>query len=799
MDTKRPWPGPVGLESLGRMLRRLRLDSDLTLERLAEVSGISDRTLSDIERGAARGPQHRTMLAIAAGLGLSEVDGAALVCAAREGRRRNMASSQSRLPLPGDVEEFTGREVELSRIASVLTDPRNHQLPLVIVTGPPGYGKTSLAVRAASLLRRAFPEQVFVPLGGLTPEPPSPDAVVARIVQALTGHETTRTDVGQLPRLLADRQLLLVLDDAACESQVRAVLPAAGRAAVLVTSRRSLAGLHAAERLCLDRLGGEDAVRLLGAIIPPEQTAGADLAELARLCDDVPLALRIAGNRLASRPGWTVMALTARLAVADRRLRVLTAGDLGMSAAIRQSFIGLDPAAQRLFARLALVDGSTFGAGLAGALIGGHPWHAEELLDQLADVNLVQPTTGDRYTLHELLRLYARAELERELPSTRAAIREASDAWLLATAARAARLLRSGGRAKSAVAQVPRTPPDLESPRAWLTDEAENWSAALGRLLRPLNGELVAALPGHRHVAGPAMIGGRIQLPLGERLVQLPPGADLELGEDLSQVPLDRTAAQVQLGADLGIGQSVAGQPGDLRLLRRELLYRVRRTLVDRRPGRQQLSPGAFGEGVGPHPSEHVVATAQVLPCVHSSILPTQPLPVEQVAAGQFGCGPAAAEPINGLAIQELGAVAVGHEGAAAGLDAERPLGSTDAGTVPEPAESAHGDVLLPGPHGCLDQLHQCPARERDLFAFARPLRSGECCVVAPQTVLQHRGRQIDQRDRSSLSPCGRTCHGGLEQGGRLVLLTAPGTEHQRGVDERRIARDLGDDFSLVE
>jgi transcriptional regulator with XRE-family HTH domain len=468
----------VAAEPLSRMVRRLRLDADLTLERLSEASGISDRALSDIERGAARGPQHRTVLAIATALGLSEVDRAAMVRAARDGRRRATPSSLHRLPLPLGADHFTRRGVELAKITAAMTGPRHHRPSLIVVTGPPGYAKTSLAVRAATLMRDAFPEQLFVQLGGLASEPPSPDVVVTWIVRALSGRQSRSGDVGLLRQLLVDRRVLLVLDDAAYESQVRAVLPPAGPGAVLVTSRRSLAGLDGAERLVLDRLRSEDAQQLLAAIIPPGQRAGADLADLARLCDNVPLALRLAGNRLASRPGWTVMALMARLAVADRRLNALTAGDLGTAAAISVSFAQLSAGAQQL-------DGSTIGAGLAGALIGRHSWQAEELLDELADLSFVQPTAGDRYVLHELLRLYATAELVHEPLATRAAIRVAADDWLLSTAVRAAITLRFGIRTGTPADPVfTGTPLCPESARAWLTDEAENWSAALARVMR---------------------------------------------------------------------------------------------------------------------------------------------------------------------------------------------------------------------------------------------------------------------------------------------------------------------------
>jgi transcriptional regulator with XRE-family HTH domain len=486
--------GPVGRESLGRMVRRLRLEADLTLEQLSEASGISDRALSDIERGAARGPQHRTVLAIATALALADVDQATLVRTAREGRRRVTPSPRTRLSLPRDVDDFTGRARELTTITAAMTGSTDHRPSTVVITGPPGYGKTSLAVRAAALLGSVFPNQLFLGLGGLGPEPLSADAVASRLVPELAGPLLTTGGGGGSWQPPGGRPLL-VLDDAACESQVRAVLPVAGPAAVLVTSRRPLAGLEGVERVFVDRLPDEDAQQFLVAVIPAEQTAGADLAELARLCDDVPLALRIVGNRLASRPGSTAAALTARLAVEDRRLDALTAGDLRMAAAIRSSFDRLCPEAQQLFRRLALVDGSTFAAGLAGALIGQQAWQAEHLLDELADHSLVRPMAGDRYALPDLLRLFAKAELAHELLTTRAAIRETADDWLIVTAAGAVRMLRPGIRTTTSIDSVAvGTSPHRELARAWLDDEADNWSAAVRRAIRRDRGSVTPDL-----------------------------------------------------------------------------------------------------------------------------------------------------------------------------------------------------------------------------------------------------------------------------------------------------------------
>jgi len=474
-------------EPLGQTVRRLRLAADLTLERLSELSGVSDRALSDIERGAARGPQHRTMLSVVDALDLSDEDRARVLRAAREGRRRSRPEPDWRLPLPRGAVDFTGRDAELGRITRALRRAPGGAPPVVVVTGPPGYGKTSLAVRAAQRLQAEFDDQLFLELDGTSPAAASPPSVVPRLVQALVGTGSRRSDdPARLRALLAGRRVLVVLDDARDEAQVRAVLPAEGPAAVLVTSRRHLEGLEGVVRVDLERLRPQDSRALLARIVPEGQASDGDLARLAHLCDDVPLALRIAANRLASRATWTVDALASRLGVADRRLDALAAGDLSVRAAIDLSFDQLGPAAQRLFRRLALADGRDVGTGLAATLAQEPVWTTEELLDELVSLSLVRPAEHDRYALHDLLRLYALGELARAEPvEARSAVRRRADAWLLRTTVRAGRWFEpdvlGAGSAEPGDAVVLASSDDA---RAWLTDEAASWLAAFGRAAR---------------------------------------------------------------------------------------------------------------------------------------------------------------------------------------------------------------------------------------------------------------------------------------------------------------------------
>ncbi|UKJ64828.1 helix-turn-helix domain-containing protein [Cellulosimicrobium cellulans] len=471
-------------EALGPTVRRFRLAADLTLERLSELSGVSDRTLSDIERGAALGPQHRTMLAVVDALGLDEEDRALVLRAAREGRRRSRPGPGWRLPLPRGAADFTGREHELDRATRALRAAPGSPAPVVVVTGPPGYGKTSLAVRAAQRLQGEFDDQLFLELAGTSPDAVSPGSVVARLVQALVGTGTRgSSDPARLRALLDGRRVLVVLDDAHDEAQVRAALPSAAPAAVLVTSRRHLEGLEDVVRVDLEPLRPDDSRALLARLVPQQQASADDLARLAALCDDVPLALRIAANRLASRATWTVDALAARLAVADRRLDALSAGDLSVRAAIDLSFDQLGPAAQRLFRRLALADGRDVGTGLAATLAEQPVWATEELLDELVSLSLVRPAEHDRYALHDLLRLYAHRALEDAEPAgERAAVRRRADAWLLRTTVRAGRwfepdVLGEGSADPADVVGLASS----DDARAWLVDEATAWFAAFQR------------------------------------------------------------------------------------------------------------------------------------------------------------------------------------------------------------------------------------------------------------------------------------------------------------------------------
>jgi transcriptional regulator with XRE-family HTH domain len=399
-------------EKFGALLRRLRAGAGLTLEQLAEAAGLSDRALSNLERGVNVRPRARTVRAIADGLGAGPADLDDLLAAARRART---AQRPEPAPLtPRRIAGFTGRAEELALIAAWTTHS-GPAAPVVAISGDAGVGKTTLAARAAE----AWPpgDRLHADLRGLDARPATAVQVLGRLIRAVSPEvRAVPRDVGEASALwqtlIRDRRLVVVLDNAISESQVRPVLPASGPAVTLVTSRRSLSGLDDVFRLRLDPLPEDDAVRMLAAVPGRAPASPIQLLRLAELCVGIPLALRIAGQ-LLSRPGTTTAGLITRLAAEERRLDTLAVGDLQVRAAFDLSYRQLPEPARRLLRRLSLVPGSSFGPELAAVLTGEPPAVAEDILDDLVDLSLLQQRPDGRLEFHELLRLYAAGELDR--------------------------------------------------------------------------------------------------------------------------------------------------------------------------------------------------------------------------------------------------------------------------------------------------------------------------------------------------------------------------------------------------
>lgn len=313
--------------------------------------------------------------------------------------------------LPMDVADFTGRADELDRIGRVLAKPG--QVRMVAINGPGGIGKSALAVHAAHRLTAEFPDgQLYVDLQGATAglAPLTPAEVLDRWLHTF-GDNLGRAPMylseaaGRFRSLVAGRKLLVVLDNALDAAQVRPLLPASPGCAVLITSRRALTTLAGAEHVSLDVLSEESAVALLA---PADRVAPEPLDALAivRLCGLLPLAVRIAGARLAARPHWSLADLAGRLADERKRLDELQVADLAVRAGFAVGYDGLSTAAARLFRLIGLLDGPDFSLRTAAALADGGD--VEELLYQIVDAQLLGSPAPGRYRMHDLIRLYAR-------------------------------------------------------------------------------------------------------------------------------------------------------------------------------------------------------------------------------------------------------------------------------------------------------------------------------------------------------------------------------------------------------
>jgi tetratricopeptide (TPR) repeat protein/transcriptional regulator with XRE-family HTH domain len=439
------------VSSFAGLLGQLRAEAGLTQEELAEAAGLGLRTVSDLERGAHRTAHQDTARLLADALGLvgparglfvavarGRAD-PAQVLAARQDAPAALAAMVTTAPeprvvpvpreLPADVSGFTGRELELAELDLLFPSTAEHKDvmgPVVIsaVSGTAGVGKTALAVRWAHRAASAFPDgQLYVNLRGYDPgQPVTPGEALAGFLQAL-GVPSADIPLAEADRaaryrsIVADRRLLVVLDNAASEEQVRPLLPGSGPVMAVVTSRDALPGLVArdgARRLDLDLLPLAEAVALLTALIGGRATADPKATEkLAERCARLPLALRVAAELAATRPDTTLAELAAELASEADRLELLDAGGDPRSAVagvFSWSYRHLPADAARMFRLLGLHPAQDWDQYAAAAHTGTSLAQTRRLLGVLARAHLIQPAGVGRHQMHDLLRAYAASQ-----------------------------------------------------------------------------------------------------------------------------------------------------------------------------------------------------------------------------------------------------------------------------------------------------------------------------------------------------------------------------------------------------
>ena len=451
---------------LGAALRRAREARGISLRALARRLYRSHSTLVEYERGHRLAPldvaqAYENELGIASGTLVALHERARLE---RYGEDRSHRQTYVLRPvldaphqLPPKVPSFTGRRAELEKLRAMVAERTAQTVVISAIAGTAGVGKTALALQLAHELMPHFSDlQLFVNLHGYDAlQRLSPGQVLDRFLRALgVAAEALPTEVdeqvGLYRSLLAGRRALVVLDNASSTEQVRPLLPGCSTCLVLVTSRRRLAALEGALLLDLDIMDPFNALDLLRKLAGAERVDAEPEAaiQIVALCGRLPLALRIAGGRLAARPVWSLSWLAGRLADEQTRLKELQVEDLEVRTSFALSYRDLDAPAARLFRRLGLVAGPDFAASVAAVLADIGPQEAEALLEELMNVHLLEAApVPSRYRFHDLLRLYAREQVQAEDSEEKraGAVRQMLD-WYLATARAATGLLTPGRR-----------------------------------------------------------------------------------------------------------------------------------------------------------------------------------------------------------------------------------------------------------------------------------------------------------------------------------------------------------------
>lgn len=346
--------------------------------------------------------------------------------------------------LPPDPVDFSGRAEDVAAVRAVLAGPERRSIRVVAISGRPGVGKSTLAVRLAHELVTDYPDgQLYADLHAVT----SPDGmgeVLARFLRAL-GVSAAMIPVGPQERLelyrtkLAGTRTLVVLDEVTAETHAATLLPTSPDSLAIVTSRSRMSGLQGVHQLYADVLDGAESMRMLTKIIGAERLAHDEDAaiELLELCAGLPLAIRLAGARLAARPHWRIDQLVQRLRPEMGRLDELRYGEVAVRSCLERAYQALDEQARRLFRLFALVCSPDHPAWVAAALLDTDLTAAEDILESLVDVQLVDAVQrpGDpspRYRFHELTRIYAHERLvENETTAERdEAVRRVLGGWL---------------------------------------------------------------------------------------------------------------------------------------------------------------------------------------------------------------------------------------------------------------------------------------------------------------------------------------------------------------------------------
>lgn len=498
--------GIATLEDLARALRQLRRrearrqgQPELTYRELAAKTGWSVSIIGAYFTGKILPPTDRfDVLTALLGANAAEQGGLATardrVAERRQVKAPPAAVAATRPPasvnlLPAEVYGFAGRVSQLGELDALLPES-GRGMRLVTVSGSAGVGKTALVVHWAHRVAHEFPGgQLYVDLRGFDPaaSPMRPADAVRGFLNAMDvpPHQVP-ADPGEQAALyralLAQRRMLVVLDNARDAAQVRPLLPGASCAAV-VTSRTQLAALVAtagAYPVAVGVLTPVEAWDLLGRRLGTERlTAEPGATEtIIERCAGLPLALAITAAHAVTDRRLTLAALAGDLAEADRRLDTLNAGDdaADVRAVFSWSYRALRPATARMFRMLGLHPGQEIGVPAAASLAGERLDDARRQLAELAHAHLIVEHAPGRYRVHDLLRAYAMEQSrthDGEEPQ-RAAVRRLLDFCVRTVAAANALVDPSRERLPARHPEPGAATQDLPDARAalsWLTTE----------------------------------------------------------------------------------------------------------------------------------------------------------------------------------------------------------------------------------------------------------------------------------------------------------------------------------------
>jgi len=395
--------------------------------------------------------------------------------------------------LPRDTPFYTGREDDLERLTRGVTSNASPRRVSGVhaIDGMPGVGKTAFAVHAAHMLAAWFPDgQIFLPLHAHTPDqqPVDPSEALATLLLS-AGIPAEQIPAGVEGRSalwrhhLADKRLLLLVDDAARTEQVLPLLPGDGGCVVLVTSRQRLTALDATVSISLDSLTPDEAAQLFVRIAGRGDLGATDrgVSTVTRLCGHLPLAIRLTAGQLSHHPAWAIGDLITALAERDRPA-FIRGESMTVAAAFELSYSELAPPLQKLFGRLGLQFGTEIDVYAAAALNESNLHTTRELLNGLYERHVIDEPAFGRYRFHDLMREYARTassfedEVERDH-----AVRRLLDYYLSIGLTAGWELAWNTPDNRPTVGQAPDNAPDLatrDQKVAWLEAERSNLYAA---------------------------------------------------------------------------------------------------------------------------------------------------------------------------------------------------------------------------------------------------------------------------------------------------------------------------------